>query len=258
MWTKDTADVNQTLAEFRARNRKEVHAYADRRGIDHDFAMQWATCQGGCSGGPQTGFRWWGADRIWNKSECEDFVKHELMPTLRAAAPKVGSFVADGGGMCWEGSFDYMEQILSSTQLTPVGEMMFHDARVMEATCTELGYEKVQDPRDECWPEASKMIRQHGGWLDLQRWSLGDTGYAPKMATSDERHKYPEGTSLELATCNCQWGGANRDRGMLVTQSAVDVDDSFTDKYCTKLYKKYKIKTPKGGKKKRIKGKTSK
>jgi hypothetical protein len=240
MWTKDTADVNQTLAEFRARNRKEVHAYADRRGVDRDFAMKWATCNGGCSGGPQTGFRWWGADRIYNKSECDDFIHHELMPTLRAVAtPQVGSFLTDGGGLCFEGSFDYMNKTLSSTKRTVVGEMMFRHARVMEATCSELGFDKVQDPRDECWPEASKMIKKKGGWLDLGRWALGDTGYIPKMAESDEKHNYTEGTSMELATCNCQWGGANRDRGMLVTSSAIDVENKFTDEYCKDLYKTY-------------------
>jgi hypothetical protein len=190
MYTKDTLDVNQTLEALRARNLREIHDYADRRNISYEKAMKWTVCQGGCTGGKGKGFRWWGADRLYNQVECSIFAEGALMPMLEVATPKVGSFVPDSGVTCWEGPFDYMEKTLAGVKRTPAGDL-FNNATVKQTTCKALGYSKLRDGRDECWTDASKVMRHSTEMADMIAWINGPASLGKMMPVSDKARGYP-------------------------------------------------------------------
>jgi hypothetical protein len=266
MWTKEELDVNQVLTELRARNMAEINSFADRRGISSEYAVAWATCQGGCGQGAATGFRWWGADKQYSPMECITAV-NSILPTLRKAS-KVGSFIADSASMCWEGPLDYMKTVLRDTQRTPGPGDMFKNATVQEKTCSELGYDDLRDPRDECWPEASKLTKANTpdspmlSGFSMLGWVMGPDSYLQKMEVTDVAYGFPNGTSTDLASCNCQKGGANRDRGMLYTvypwhggtgNPTGDYTSRYSDEFCEDLLNKYRKEEVKAAKEKKHK-----
>jgi ribosomal protein L37E len=258
MYTKDELDVDQVLTELRTGNLAEINAFADRRGISRELAMAWTTCVGGCEGGAATGFRWWGADRQYSEAECK--MHHAFItPTMRRVGT-VGSFVADSNLMCWEGPFAYMKTILKDTQRTPGPNYLFKNATVQKKTCLEMGFDEPRDLRDECWPEATKVARSNGGFgIDMLMFVTGPSSYYMGMPANDKAQGFPNGTSTDLASCNCHKGGANRDRGMLYTTYAENdpkYDEimagkrapnpngnyitRYSDKFCQDLLNKYR------------------
>jgi hypothetical protein len=248
MYTKEELDATTVMTALRARNLDDISAFAKRRGVSLEFAKAWATCNGGCAEGTQTGFRWWGADRQYNQSECETTMD-SIAPTLRKAST-VGSFVVDTGAMCWEGPIDYMKTILRDTQRTPgPGDMMFKKAVLQKKTCSDLGFENIRDPVDECWPEATKMARRGmQGGMDMLRFVMGNFSYMRSMKRNDVERGFPNGTSVDLASCNCQKGGANRDRGMIYTVYRDGLSGNpnggyssrYSDEFCQDLLNKYR------------------
>jgi len=247
IYTKQTLDVNQTLTELRAQNKGEMQTFADRRGISYKNSEKWAMCSGGCEEGSQDGFKWWGADKKYSQFDCMIAVPM-ILPNLRKHTSKIGSFVVDSGLLCWEGAFDYMEQTLAGVKRTPGGDL-FKNATVKELTCGDLGYDSTRDPRDECWTDATKVARSKHEMDDMVAWAIGENSLKEMMPASDTARGYPEGTSLDLFSCQCQHGGAARDRGMWLTMKNEMVDSRYSDEFCKDLNSRYLKK----GKKNKVK-----
>lgn len=254
LYMKDGANVNQTLTELRAKNIHAINAFADSHGLKRELAKKWAACYGGCfeknvvagKGDIPKERRWWGIDYQINFAGCL-VINTGLNGIIQENNPKTAMFLADNGYVCWEGDPDYMEKALEGAKKTPGGDML-KNAEVIEGTCAEMGYEFLAESRDSCWPEARRLANYQSYQDDLYKFLLADDGLVQVMNQSDVTNGWAVGTSVDLASCGCEKGGKNRDRGQMYTMTNSDfmfrkgpVSTRYTDEFCTKLNKQYGI-----------------
>jgi len=235
MHFKANSNKDLIFEQLRKQSLAMVNDYADSHNIDREFAMKWTACDGCYAGvGKDTTFRWVGADRQYSKEECAT-IKPDSAKVLREARRKTGALVPNTGFVCFEGAFDYMEDVLSHTKGTPF-EDLFNEKTVEETTCAKLGYDEARDARDECWPEASKHVRSAANMQELIAWVVGPEGTREQMKKYDQSHGLPEGTAVDRVTCGvCGKGSTNYDRGMMYTLDGSISTDRYSEEFCMQL-----------------------
>lgn len=237
IYAAEGANVTSALADFRAGSMGIVADYADHRGIDHAFTFRWNTCElcSSCDGCDVSS--WWGDTQSYSPAECAT-IRAEVGPILqRASGLQMGALISDAGGMCFEGQYDYMAAALGRVMETPM-YAMFTQQNLQASTCAALGYDSVRDARNEIWPDAMTCMRSATEAQDMGNWIAGGPGndIYSTCAAYDTEHGLPDDNCLEWVTCHvCEPGGANRDRGMLVTMEGAYYDDRFSDEFCAEV-----------------------
>lgn len=230
---KKGADANEILGAVLSKNRAVINSYAASHNISSEFAGKWVSsnCDGGTSARP--GIHWWGVEENYTAAEVNpehtNYESRMLLEEARARTVGTGAFSTADGSVCYEGPRDYMENALHRARSTPWG-LLFTDVSVQETTCEQLGYDLVRDPRDECWPEASKSMRSASNDADMGVFVLTSSSL---LADFGPQHGLDAHAGQDWATCGaCLPGGANRDRGMLFTQSGAEYTTRYTDEFC--------------------------
>lgn len=228
-------DVNEGLKGLKAYSAGLISTYATERSLDLEFAEKWATCFGGCrmgGFGRGEGFHWWGVDRSFEDDECSPSFTESTRPSrLPKAYPRIGTFVADAN-VCFEGPYDYMVAALARSLETPFYRGLTN-ATVSETSCADLGFDKVRDTRDDCWPEAAKVMRSDTEGKDMGNWVMGPESMFQLGKRYDEENGLPEKTGLDLIICHaCEKGGAQRDRGLMYTMDGGTFIPRYSNAFC--------------------------
>jgi hypothetical protein len=237
----NNTDVTATLTEIREASVAAISSYASAHNIAYEFAVRWVSCSaagaGGCSTDPPSdpaAIRWWGANRTYSALECAATIE-SVVTTLADAAPEpMGSLVPDSGLVCYQGLPGYLQDALDRIRETPE-RLYFSHSTVEVATCASRGYRTTRDPRDECWPESTKMMRTETEELDMMGFVMGPPGIGLRntLLAYDAANSRPEFATIDLVTCYvCEVGGANRDRGMLNTNSGSAYIPRYSASFC--------------------------
>jgi hypothetical protein len=194
----------------------ELDHYDSVRGFTPGTSRQWADCML-CGGNLEI-----------NEASCANW--NEDVAAGIHAAGEIASLVSVGGSACFEGTREYMEQMLEDTLTTPLGVVFEGNSVVVGESCASRGYEDPRDFVDECWPNAGKWLPIENHEQHMIAWIVE---YMSAIVNFDASEYTGHWTTMDWVSCRaCQAGGAVRDRGLWLTMHGGD-SVPYTREYCS-------------------------
>lgn len=221
---------DRDVRQFHASNHGLISAFAYDRNISMNVAMEWADCAAcGMTRAPGgNGPRWWGVDvDHQNCGTTWSSLGYHALTSGYNSRVATGSILVENSLVCYEGPIDYLTERVNNARHTP-HRVMFANMVVTQQTCSERGYATLRDVVDECWPSAQKWMRTSTEQADMGSFVGGQIQFFGMGGSMNS----------DLTSCfSCQAGGANRDRGMLVTWNGGDrvPEPRFSQSFCAGL-----------------------